>query len=185
MENAPYLKLKINEQQFCAIAKILKPFGIHGEVKIYSYARTAEEFSNLDRLFLGKDTFAVTETAIETVTVRGNEIFVKLKGVEDRTASEALGGKFLFVEESRRKELPEGSFFIDDLAGCKIVDEEHRELGVVQSVETIAGQQCYSVTTSRGEVLLPAVKEFILSVDIKKKIIIARPPEGLFDGEMA
>ncbi|MBW7886864.1 MAG: 16S rRNA processing protein RimM [Bacteroidetes bacterium] len=178
------MKSKIKTTAYCAIAKILKPFGIRGEVKIFSYARSAEEFRTLHSVYIGKSEHRLAFSKIETVSVRGNDIYVKLKDINDRTASEALSGNFLFVEATLRKELPAGSFFIDELLESRIVNEQGTELGILHSVEKIASQTMYIVTTKRGEVLLPAVKEFIVSIDGKKKIIIVRPPEGLFEGEM-
>jgi 16S rRNA processing protein RimM len=88
------------------------------------------------------------------------------------------------VEESHRKQLPPEKFFIDDLIGCAVVDEEGKKFGEVVSVDALPSQMFYSVQTKKGSVMLPAVKEFVLSVDVEKKEIIVRPPEGLFGGEM-
>ena len=171
-------------QPLRAIAKITSLFGVRGEVKIFSYARTAEEFERLANVFCGANETEIVPCEIESVRTRRNEIFLKLVQYDDRTAVEKLRGKYLFVEESQRKQLPPGKFFIDDLIGCMVVNEMGKKLGKVISVDALPSQMIYTVQTKKENVMLPAAQEFILSVDVEKKEIIVRPPEGLFSGEM-
>jgi len=167
-----------------AVAHIRKVFGVKGEVKIHSYARTAEDYERIPALYLGKDENTIALCEVESVKQRGDELYLKLKGVDDRTKAEFLTGQFLFVEESQRKKLPKGKNFLDEILGCDVVGEDGKKFGILKRIDQYPAQQLYAVKTNRGEVLLPVVDEFILSVDVEKKEIIIRPPEGLFDGEM-
>ncbi len=171
-------------QPLRAIAQIVGVFGVRGEMRILSYARTAEEFEGLKNTFVGKNETATEQCVIESVRKRGNEIYIKLNGIDDRTAAEEFKNMYLFVEESEKKSLPKEKFFIDDLVGCIIVNEEGKHLGEVISVDALPAQMAYTVKTESGDVMFPAVQEFVLSVDVEKKEIVVRPPEGLFDGEM-
>ena len=159
-------------------------FGIRGEVKIFSYARNAEEFEGLANVLCGLDETKTAPCEIESVRTRGNEIYLKFVQCDDRTAAESLRGKYLFVEESQRKQLPPEKFFIDDLIGCAVMDEAGKKFGEIISVDALPSQMIYTVQTKKGNVMLPAAREFVLSVDVEKKEIIVRPPEGLFGGEM-
>jgi 16S rRNA processing protein RimM len=159
-------------------------FGVKGEIKIRSFARTAEEFEGLQQTFIGKNETATEPCVIESVRMRGDDIYLKIKGIEDRTTAEPFRTFYLFVEESQKKQLPEEKFFIDDLIGCVLVSEEGKEFGTVISVDALPAQMVYTVKTSNGDVMFPAVPEFVLSVDVEKKEIVVRPPEGLFEGEM-
>lgn len=181
------MKTKHSEQPaqpLRAIAKITSLFGIRGEVKIFSYARTAEEFEGIANVFCGSDETEAVPCEIEFVRTRGNEIFLKFVQYDDRTAAERLRGKYLFVEESQRKKLPPEKFFIDDLIGCMVVNETGKKFGKIISVDALPLQMIYTVQTKKGNVMLPAAREFVLSVDVEKKEIVVRPPEGLFGGEM-
>lgn len=171
-------------QPLRAIAKVTSVFGIRGEVKIFSYVRTADEFENLKNIFCGEDETNAVPCKIASVKVRGNDIYLKLAEYADRTAAESLRGKFLFVEEKHRKQLPPGKFFVDDIIGCTVVNEDGNTLGVVASVNALPLQTIYTVRTEKGDVMMPTAKEFILSVNVEKKEIIVRLPEGLFSGEM-
>lgn len=171
-------------QPLRAIAQIIGVFGVRGEMKILSYARTAEEFEGLERTFIGKNETVTEPFTIDAVRTRGNDIYIKVNGVDDRTIAEGFRKSYLFVEESEKKQPPKEKFFIDDLVGCVLVDEEGKKFGTVMSVDALPAQMVYTVKTQNGEVMFPAVPEFVLSVDVEKKEIIVRPPEGLFDGEM-
>lgn len=173
-----------HSQALRAVAKIIGVFGIRGEVKIYSYARTADEFEELKEFLCGATESDINPCVIESVRTRGKEIHLKLAGVDDRTVAESYRGKFLFVEESHRKKLPKEKFFVDDLIGCAVIGEEGKKFGMVRSVDAYPSQMIYTVRTERGDVMLPAVQEFVLSVDVEKKEIVVRPPNGLFEGEM-
>lgn len=167
-----------------AIAKLRKVFGLRGEFKIDSYSRTAEEFETVDEVLMGMNEHSTVPCMIESVKKRGEEICLKLVGVDDKTAADMLRGQFLFVEESKRKKLSDKQFFIDELIGCSVVDERGIVLGVLGSIETSPAHTFYIVRTATGEVMLPAVPEFIVKIEIEKKKIVVRPPEGMFTGEM-
>ena len=172
------------KKQLRAIAKLRKVFGLHGEFKIDSYSRTAEEFETVEDVLMGMTEHSTIPCAIESVKMRGEEICLKLVGVDDKTAADMLRGQFLFVEESKRKRLSDKQFFIDELIGCSLVDEQGSVLGMVSSVEVSPAHNIYNVRTSGGYVMFPAVPEFIVKAEIEKKKIIVRPPEGMFTGEM-
>ncbi|MDP1678149.1 MAG: ribosome maturation factor RimM [Bacteroidota bacterium] len=172
------------KKQLRAIAKLRKVFGLNGEFKIDSYSRTAEEFELVEDVVMGMTEHSTIPCKIESVKMRGEEICLKLIGVDDKTAADMLRGQFLFVEESKRKKLSDKQFFIDELIGCSVVDERGKVLGMLSSIETSPAHKVYNVRTSAGYVMLPAVPEFIVNVEIEKKKIVVRPPEGMFTGEM-
>ena len=153
-------------------------------MKIESFARTMDDFERLTNLLRGQDENSVIPCEIESVKMRGDEIYLKLRGIDDKTAADLIRGQYLFVEESLRKELPKEKFFIDELIGCTVVSEGGKIYGTVSSVEAYPAQMIYTVRTKQGFVMLPAVPEFIVKVDVENKKIIVRPPVGLFHGEM-
>jgi len=167
---------------FRAIGVIAKVFGIKGEVKVHSYSRSIEQFEELDSVFVGRDDQKTARRKIERVVPRGDEIYVKFEGVDDRNASELLVGQFLFVEESRRKRLSSGEYFVDDIVGLLVLDETEKKLGVVKEVLHYPAHDVYVVKVGRNDVMVPAVREIIREVDLKKRTVTIAPPEGLFEG---
>ena len=157
---------------------------MNGEVKIHSYSRSIAEYERLTGVLRGINDRELVPCEIERVEGRGNEIFLKFKQIDDRTAAGKIVGEYLFVEETKRTQLPKGKYFDDDILDCTVIDEQGNTLGVVYDVVQYPASKVYEVKTDRGIVSMPAVEAFIRSVDIEKKKIIVRPPEGLFDGRM-
>ena len=167
----------------CAVGVIAKVFGVKGEVKIHSYSRSLEEFEELESALVGKSEKSVVGMTIEHVTARGNDIYIKFQDVSDRNASELLIGHFLFVEETKRKRLEPGEFFVDDVIGVTVFDLHKKRLGVLIDVVQYAAQDMYIVKTGGGDVMVPAVRSIVREVDVKRRTMIIDPPEGLFDDE--
>jgi 16S rRNA processing protein RimM len=165
------------------VGVIAKVFGVKGEVKLHSYSRSPEEFEELGTVLVGKSEKGVVEMAIERVTTRGKDIYIKFRDVGDRNASESLIGHFLFVEETKRKHLESGEFFVDDVIGITVFDLHKKRLGVLIDVVQYATQDMYIVKTNSGDVMVPAVRSIVREVDVKLRTMTIDPPEGLFDGE--
>lgn len=165
-----------------AVGVIAKVFGVKGEVKVHSYARSYDEFEELESVLAGKSEEKTLERKIEKVSLRRNDIYIKFQDVNDRNASEALVGHYLFVEESGRKRLAPGEFFVDDIIGMSVCDPQKKMLGVVQDVVRYPAQDVYVVNTGSGEVMVPAVRNIVRGVDLKNRTMTIDPPEGLFDG---
>jgi 16S rRNA processing protein RimM len=168
---------------FYAVGVVAKVFGVKGEVKVHSYSRKLDEFEALDSVLVGKREEGAVRREIEKVVARGNDIYVKFRDISDRNASELLVGHFLFVEKSQRKRLASGEYFVDDFLGLEVRDSGNNFLGVVKEVLNYPAHDVYVVRAGGVDVMVPAVKEIIRSVDLKNRTMIIDPPEGLFEGK--
>jgi len=168
---------------FYAVGVVAKVFGVKGEVKVHSYSRSLVEFEELRSVLVGKKEEGAVRKEIEKVVARGNDIYVKFRDISDRNASELLVGHFLFVEKAQRKRLATGEYFVDDFLGLEVRDKENKRLGVVKDVLNYPAHDVYVVQTVGANVMVPAVKEIIRSVDLKHRTMIIDPPEGLFEGK--
>ena len=90
-------------------------------------------------------------------------------------------GKVLYLDRDEI-ELEEGTYFIEDLIGCKVInDETEAEMGTVQAVDNFGASDVYTIVNAEGkEFMFPAVDEFIVSTDIDKKEIRIKVIEGMF-----
>ncbi len=163
-----------------AIGRVTKVFGVKGEVKIESYARSLDEFASLKTVALGPEPERARPVEIEEAVARGADLYLRFCGVSDRNAAALLVGQFLFVDESERKRLPEGSYYVDDLVGMKVVGEEGRVYGTLREVMKAGGRDVYVVRTGSGDVLVPAVPAIVLSISASSRTMVLRPPEGMF-----
>lgn len=159
------------------IGKIVNAVGLKGEVKVYCYTDRKERFEELERIWVEEE-----PREIQNVRYHGNVAILKLCGIEDRNASEAQKNKGVYIEETDLAELPEGTYYIRDLIGMKILDEKGQPLGTLNNVLQNSAQDLYEIRLEEGrKILLPVVREFVLDVDPEQKTIRVRLPEGLLE----
>jgi 16S rRNA processing protein RimM len=106
---------------------------------------------------------------------------MKLKEIESRGAADQRRGEFVFVEEKDKTVPKKGSYFIDDIIGMKVVTDEGDEIGTVTEVMKLPANDVWVVTGGKSEILIPAIKKVIRSVDLQRRTVVIRPLEGLLD----
>mgnify|MGYP001011272273 FL=1 len=158
------------------IGQIVNAVGLKGEVKVYNYSDSQERYYDLQTVYLDDKLYE-----IEKVRFQQHLVILKFKGVEDRNAAESLKGKYLNITEADLKELPEGTYYIRDLIGVLVVLESGEVLGTLTNVLQNFAQDLYEIDVNGKKVLLPAVNEFVLDVDLESRRVTVRLPEGLLD----
>lgn len=169
------------------IGKIVSAVALKGEVKIYHYSDYKERFEELDRIIVRKGTKNIKETEyeIENVRYQKDMVIIKLKGIDDRNAAEAMRDSDIFITEADLRELPEDTFYIRDLIGCNVKDSKDDSfVGVIKDVLQTSAQDIYQVELKAGrEALIPAVAQFVKGVDIENKTVWINVIPGLLPDE--
>ena len=104
-------------------------------------------------------------------------VLKKLYGIEDVEAAAKLRDKTVCISRTDVA-LPEGSVFIADLIGLRVVTDTGDEIGTVSDIMTMPGNDVYVVTGSR-EYLIPAVPEFILERNLDAGLVRVKLIEGM------
>ncbi len=164
------------------IGKIVNAVALRGEVKVYHYSDYKERFEELDSVLIehkGK----YEEYGIEGVRYQKEMVILKLKGVSDRNAAEALKERDIYITEADLRELPEDTFYIRDLIGCKALSaDDGSEIGEITDVLQNSAQDIYQIRLANGkETLIPVVAEFVKEVDIEHKTVKIRLIPGFID----
>jgi 16S rRNA processing protein RimM len=110
-------------------------------------------------------------------------MLVKLTGVPDRNAAETLRGQYLMLPDEQAMPLGEHENYAHDLIGLAVETKDGKSLGVLVEILFTRANDVYVVAGPAGEILLPALREVILRVDLAAKKIIVALPEGLLDAE--
>ena len=166
-------------QNYLPDCKIVSTHGVRGEMKALPLCDGAAFLSKFKRLFAHAD--GTGECAVRGVRAQGNMILLRLDGVEDMDAARAqVGRTYYFAKADAR--LPKGRYFIDDLLGCRVVDAHTGlEYGTLTAVDHPAAQDIYTVTDEAGNThMLPAVPEFVQSIDLDTRTITVTPIDGMF-----
>lgn len=157
------------------LGKITAPVGIKGEVRVYPYTDEPTRFASIEKLYAGEITFAV-----EKVRYVKNMVVLKLSGIDSRNDAERMRGKELSIEKGMLWDIPEDTYFVKDLLESTVILEDGTFIGKLSDVIKNKAQDLYEVTKEDGHTfLIPAVKEFVLSVDTKNKEIVVRLVDGL------
>ena len=109
-------------------------------------------------------------------------LLLSFLGINDRNQIEELRDQLLYAEVDTNSTEP-GEYHFQQLIGSQVVLPDGSNLGLVSEVVQLPGQDLLSVASQKGEVLIPMVKQIIISIDIEKKLIKINPPEGLLDVE--
>ena len=159
------------------IGKIVNTVGLKGEVKVYNYSDSIEIYETIESIYV-EDRL----TVIENVRAQTNMVILKLEGADDRNAAEALRGKELYITEDDLPELPEGQYYVRDLIGMSVTEEDGNLLGHVTDVLQNTAQDIFEVESENGKkLLIPKVDQFVLDIDAEKREITVRLIEGMLD----
>ncbi len=159
------------------IGQIVNVVALKGEVKVYNYSDYKERFEELDYIYVEDK-----KTNIEKVRYMKETVILKLEGIEDRTAAEALKGKFVYIGEDQLRELPEDTYYIKDLIGLSVIDENENKIGKLKDIIQNRAQDLYEIELeNKNKTLIPAVEEFVLEINLDKKFIKVKLLEGILD----
>lgn len=170
-----------NMEQFLRVGVISSTHGIRGEVKVYPTTDDPERFLDLDEVILdtGRE-HKILE--IEGVKFFKNQVILKFKGYDNINDIEKYLKKDLLVDREHAVELGENENFIADLIDMEVVTDGGKILGTLTDVIETGANDVYAVKTPEGkEILLPAIRDCILDVNVDEKRMTVHVMEGLLD----
>ena len=158
------------------IGRVVNAVALRGEVKVYNYSGYKERYEELTRIIVDDK-----EYEVEKVRYQQHMVILKLSGINDRNAAESLKTKDVYITEDDLLELPENTFYIRDLIGLAVEDADSgKRLGKLKDVLQPSSQDVYVVELAGGgQIMIPAVSEFIKEVNLKEGVISVHLIEGM------
>lgn len=160
---------------------ITSTHGVRGEVKVYPTTDNPRRFRRLKEVVLdtGREKLNLE---IEGVKFFKQFVILKFKGLDNINDIEKYRQKSLYVTRKNAVRLQRDEYFIADLIGLKVQDEDGTELGTVKDVIETGANDVYEVEMADGRsLLLPAIKQCILNVDVENGMMQVHVLEGLLD----
>ena len=160
---------------------ITSTHGVRGEVKVYPTTDDPRRFRRLKEVVLdtGREKLNLE---IEGVKFFKQFVILKFKGLDNINDIEKYRQKSLYVTRKNAVRLQKDEYFIADLIGLKVQDEDGTELGPVKDVIETGANDVYEVEMADGRsLLLPAIKQCILNVDVENGMMQVHVLEGLLD----
>ncbi len=163
------------------VGAITTTHGIKGEVKVFPMTDDISRFKKAKNILLdtGRDYISLE---VENVRTQKNLVILKFKGIDNINDIEKYKGKGLYVTKENRVSLKKDEYFIADLIGLRVSTEDDDDFGKITDVLETGANDVYEITMNNGKVvLLPAIKDCILNVDIEAGFIKVNILDGLMD----
>ena len=168
------------EERF-QVGVITSTHGIKGEVKVFPTTDDAKRFKKNMELILdtGKEELLLS---VENVKFFKQFVILKFKGIDNINDIEKYKTKSLYVTRANAVKLRKDEYFIADLLGIDVWEDNEEKLGTLKDVIETGANDVYVIALEDGtELLVPAIKECILDVDVENRKMIIHVMEGLRD----
>jgi len=169
-------------KEYIEVGKIINTHGIKGELKILPTTDDAKRFELLSEIYVQTKNGLVTYP-IDSVRYVKNFVLLKFQGIEDMTQAERLKTCILKIPKNLALPLEENEYYVDDLYHVKVVTKEGEHLGEIVDILFTAGNDVYvvkDVTNPKSkELLIPAIEDCIISIDVEQKMMVVHLLEGL------
>lgn len=159
---------------YVAVGRVLRPWGLRGDVKVESLSDFPERFDPGSRVWLDGQ-----ERTIEDARSQTGFLYLKLSGIDDADSASEYRGHLLEVPESALTPLDEDQFYHHQLVGLRVVTLEGEELGGVTEVLSTGSNAVLVVPGPNGELLLPFIEDVIRAVDLAAGRVTVELMEGL------
>lgn len=166
-------------EKFLQVGVISSTHGIRGEVKVFPTTDDAKRFKKLKQVILdtGREQLPLE---VESVKFFKQFVIVKFKGIDNINDIEKYKGKSLLVNREHAVKLQKDEYFIADMIGLSVFTEDGAMFGELKDVLETGANDVYVIASPKhGEVLVPAIKQCILDVDITQRKMVIHLMEGL------
>jgi 16S rRNA processing protein RimM len=166
---------KASDDDSVVVGRVVGAWGIQGDLKVQSLTDVPERLSEGGLVYMDG-----RPARIERAKPTKAGLRLKLDIVADRTQAETLRGAQLTVPRSEVRPAPDGTFYHFQIIGIEVFTEEEERLGQVLEILDTGGNDVYVIgRPDDKDLLLPAIADVVLSIDVDRNRMTVRVPEGL------
>jgi 16S rRNA processing protein RimM len=164
---------------FLIIGQIIKPHGVKGEVVVKVLTDFPDRFEKMKTVYLGN---ATSQQLYQVKSTRWhqNMVLVSFVSVPERNAAEELRDLYLKIPAAEARTLEPDAYYHHQLVGLTVITDAGETLGRLTEILETGANDVYVVASERGEILLPATREVVQTVDLAAGQMIIHPLEGLY-----
>lgn len=164
--------------EYFVIGKIVNTQGVKGEVRVLPTTDDINRFKNLKTLniFGKKDNMTLT---IESVRFHKQFVLVKFESIDNMNDAEKLKTYEIRIPKEMALPCAENEYYISDLYGMTVITEDGEDLGLLVDIIVTGANDVYSIKKDDKEILIPAIKQCILDVNVPNKLMKVHLLEGL------
>lgn len=166
-------------EEILQVGVVTTTHGVRGEVKVFPTTDDVNRFKKLKEVYLdtGREKISLE---IEGVKFFKQMVILKFKGIDTLDDAEKYRQAGLYVTRENAVKLNKDEYFIADLIGVSVYDEDNKLLGSLEDVMTTGANDVYVIRMADGrELLLPAIRQCVLDVDVEQGRMKVHVLEGL------
>jgi 16S rRNA processing protein RimM len=168
----------MNPPRYLIIGRVLKPFGVRGELKIEILTEFPERFASLRQVFLGDD---AKSFAVESARLHSGAALLKLAGVDTPEAAAKVRAQLVYVAIEDAVQLPENQVYLYQLIGLRVQTRDGQALGAITDVLDTRANDVYIVSDGTREILLPAIPDVVKEINLERGEMIVELIDGLVE----
>jgi 16S rRNA processing protein RimM len=172
----------MNRPRLVPVGKIVRTHGLRGALRIFPYGETLglQKPGAKLHLYSASDREKL-ELTLVSLRSQGRCYVVQFAELPDIDAAQRVVDLEIVVPEECLPLTSEGEYYHYQLIGLRVETAAGKDIGVLRSIIETGGNDVYVVGHGTGEILIPAIAEVILEVDLQGGRMIIEPPEGLSD----
>lgn len=168
-------------QKYLEIGQIVNTHGLKGYLKVIPFTDDINRFETLKTVYIVFKNELI-ECKIQDVKYVKNMVSLKFEEIDDINEAEKYKGCYLKIDRKDAKKLDKNTYFIADLIGLNVYDENGNKLGILEDIFPTGSNDVYVVKTEDGkQILLPAISKVIKNIDIENGKIIVDVNQGVYN----
>ncbi len=169
------------EPVYLAVGLLRRPHGLRGDILFTVTTDFPERLRPGTLVYFGDDK---REMKITRRRPHNDGIIFGFEGISTPEQAAKYTGKTVFVPAEGRPPLPEGEYYHHQIIGLEVFDEAGASLGVVSEILETGANDVYVVKNPAGrELLLPALEQVVLEIDLERKLMKVHLLPGLAEEE--
>ncbi len=167
--------------EYLIVGQVINTHGVKGEIKATALTDDPQRFKQLKWVYIDKNGKLVKYN-ISGLKFFKQFVIIKFESIDSIEEAEKLKGLYMKVDRANAVKLPKDSFFITDILGLKVYDENNSLLGALTDVIQTGSNDVYIVKNQEGkELLIPALKSVVKEISLDEGKISVLLPKGLLD----
>lgn len=158
------------EPRFLAIGQVVGVHGVRGELKVQALTDDVHRFGRLDQVFLGPDGQDPVAWPVSGYRLHKDHVLLKLEGCDDRTTADSLRGQLVQIPFEEAAPLDEDEYYEHQIVGLEVWTSAGEYLGKIKEILYTGANEVYVVSPARldrGEILIPAIADVVLQIDLE------------------
>ena len=161
------------------IGKVTKPIGVKGRMKVVSYIESPHVLDSLQNVYIKCKDQNPELYKVKNIAFRKKSFSLDLEGIENSDTARSFVGCQIFISPEKLEKLQEAEYYWRDIIGLEVVTKGGLKLGKIGQIFATGSNDVYVCTGGEREILLPAIEEVIIKIDLEKGIMVVELLEGL------